>query len=325
MAKCYLTWDADFKWFDSTDMYIPVVSGGLLAISRQWWNETGGYDQHMRGWGGENLDQSLRAWLCGGEIVQAEKAHVAHMWRVASNPKTRAQYIVSGNSVSINRMRAAVAWYGEFSEKLAQFPFSRSGHGQWYGDISNILAVKTRQKCNSFAWFLHRFSGVYIDGGLIPSETYLLQVADGEQCLTYTGGAGTSPNGWGKAKLHRCNPKDDRQRWHGANKNLKHGGSCCSGIRAWNTDQCIYSIKNHAVQTYVCDIAGTNMQQQWSFDGGHIRRSSRFSSTCITPSDGKVSSGSCRSEGVWQRKHTRVPIETELYQKAVKEHPEWAA
>ena len=62
-AKCYLTWDADFKWFTSDDpleakqqcisrhslrdssaclRYVPILSGGLLGISKRWWNETGG-------------------------------------------------------------------------------------------------------------------------------------------------------------------------------------------------------------------------------------------------------------------------------------------
>ena len=31
----------------------------------------------MRSWGGENIDQSLRTWLCGGEIVYAEGSRVA--------------------------------------------------------------------------------------------------------------------------------------------------------------------------------------------------------------------------------------------------------
>jgi hypothetical protein len=64
----------------------------------------------MYGWGGENLDQSLRSWLCGGEIMVAQDAFVAHMWRVASNPKTRAKFHIPGDSVSVNRFRAAEAW-----------------------------------------------------------------------------------------------------------------------------------------------------------------------------------------------------------------------
>ena len=63
MSKCYLTFDGEFKWTTDTTPYVPIMSGGLLAMSRKWWLETGGYDRQMRGWGGENLDQSLRIWV----------------------------------------------------------------------------------------------------------------------------------------------------------------------------------------------------------------------------------------------------------------------
>ena len=69
----------------------PLMSGGLLALSRRWWEETGGYDTKMVAWGGENIDQSLRSWLCGGRIEVADGAFVAHMWRDPKNPKTVAR------------------------------------------------------------------------------------------------------------------------------------------------------------------------------------------------------------------------------------------
>ena len=69
---------------------IPAIGGGLLALSRRWWEETGGYDTKMVAWGGENIDQSLRSWLCGGRIEVADGAYVAHMWRDPKNPKTAA-------------------------------------------------------------------------------------------------------------------------------------------------------------------------------------------------------------------------------------------
>lgn len=102
-AKCYMTFDADFKWFNSRDNDVPVLSGGLLGMSRRWWLMTGGYDPIMRGWGGENLDQSLRSWLCGGEIVNAPTSYVAHMWRVGHDPRTTARFSTPPNSAMVNR------------------------------------------------------------------------------------------------------------------------------------------------------------------------------------------------------------------------------
>ena len=50
-----------------------------MATTQKWWKDSGGFDPGMRGWGGENTDQSLRAWLCGGDIVRAKSSHVAQL------------------------------------------------------------------------------------------------------------------------------------------------------------------------------------------------------------------------------------------------------
>mmetsp|Transcript_15421 Transcript_15421/g.26451 ORF Transcript_15421/g.26451 Transcript_15421/m.26451 type:complete len:642 (+) Transcript_15421:161-2086(+) len=346
-AKCYLTWDADFKWFDSSDHYVPVLSGGLLGISRRWWNETRGYDDQMRGWGGENLDQSLRSWLCGGEIVVAQDSQVAHMWRGASDPRTHAKYVAPFNAAAKNRMRAAVAWFGEFAEKLGQFPALQNRPQKdhkgnpWYGDISNILAVKEDLKCKSFAWFMHRFKHVYEDGGLIPKQTFQLRTGevdlrtgeDNHLCLTYKGQAGTSPNGRGTASLEVCKKGEDRQRWHGANRDTsKQNQPCCSGLRAWNTDQCIVGAADGVVSTWVCDISGQSPSQAWQFvkSTGQIKQAKSFGrGNCIEAqfksggrsSDLQVESCSSNresdSESVsWIKENPLEPIESRLYRKA---------
>lgn len=328
-AKCYLTWDADFKWFNSDDPYVPVLSGGLLGISKRWWKETGGYDEVMRGWGGENLDQSLRSWLCGGEIVIAKDSFVAHMWRVPGDPRTRAKYIVNADSAEKNRMRAAVAWFGEFAEKLGQFPNMRSDLKDakglpWYGDLENILSVKRNLRCKSFAWFMHRFNNVYEDGGLIPAETFGLRTGE-HLCLSYEGAAGTSPDGLGTAVLQPCNPNDDRQRWHGANRDTATAGQpCCSGLRAWNTDQCLAGISAAGTaKTFVCDISGHTSDQGWKMtESGQIRAAvgGFMSARCLAPSGDGISLQvqSCPRAGIatWSKDAPALPIETRLYQQA---------
>eukprot|EP00927_Polykrikos_kofoidii_P036265 TRINITY_DN30617_c0_g1_i1.p1 TRINITY_DN30617_c0_g1~~TRINITY_DN30617_c0_g1_i1.p1 ORF type:complete len:613 (-),score=123.14 TRINITY_DN30617_c0_g1_i1:221-2059(-) len=335
-GKCYLTWDADFKWFESEDPYVPILSGGLLGISRRWWNETGGYDENMKGWGGENLDQSLRSWLCGGEIMLAKDSFVAHMWRVPSDRRTKARYQVSSDSATKNRLRAAMAWYGEFSDKLAHFPALRSadkaeGGGPWYGDISNILEVKKRLNCRSFAWFMKRFKNVYEDGGLVPKEIFTVQTSKGgDRCLTYMGEAGTSPDGRGRAELQTCDPHNNRQRWHGANRDTRSTGqSCCSGLRAWNTDQCIVGATDGVVHTAVCDISGKSAKEFWMLgEDGQLKESGdrlagfMKGQACLEADERdslKVRSCLSASEAAtaqpWKKGHVEEPVESRLYRK----------
>jgi len=334
-AKCYLTWDADFKWYESDDPWVPVLSGGLLGISQRWWNETGGYDERMSGWGGENLDQSLRTWLCGGEIMLAKDSFVAHMWRNPNDPRTVAKYHVKPGAAVANRMRAAVAWYGEFTEKLDQFPGLQAGRTlddgtPWYGDVSNIMEVRDRLQCRSFAWFMKRFKNVYEDGGLIPRETFAIAHVASSKCLTYTGQAGTSASGKGTAVLRPCNADDDRQRWHGANRDTSQiTKSCCSGLRAWNTDQCITGGDGqNGIKTTVCDVSGRTLQQAWELNPQgqliHVPPAGFMKgSSCLEVDQDQATvreTPGCHvgdSPASWRRDAVAEPIESRIYNKAL--------
>lgn len=320
-AKCYLTWDADFKWFESADdASVPVLSGGLLGISQRWWNETGGYDTEMKGWGGENLDQSLRSWLCGGEIMALRSAQVAHMWRTPNDPRTMARYTVPPGASQKNRVRAAAAWFGPFAEKLSAFPSLAQVHKAGSGDLRTFKEVQKRLKCKSFAWFLHRFKHVYVDGGLLPQETFLLRTKM-DRCLTYLGGAGTSPTGQGQVGLQPCNKENDRQRWHMANRDAGAAAMpCCSGLRGWNTDQCLTASSGQALATTVCDISGRHPGQQWQLtEDGQLKQAGGFlGGSCLVPSEGSagVAAASCTGVETWEKHATAEPLESRLYREA---------
>jgi glycosyltransferase involved in cell wall biosynthesis len=182
---CYILWNADFTWLTNPGRDVPLMSGGLLALTRKWWYETGGYDEHMVAWGGENIDQSLRAWLCGGRIEVAEGAYVAHMWRVASNPKTQLHYPIPTEDVMRNKGRAVKAWFSEFSEKSFTFPEYRTfvDGEQPLGTFDNFDKLKERQKCAPFSSYIQRFSYVYVDGGLIPPEIFQIREEVTGLCL----------------------------------------------------------------------------------------------------------------------------------------------
>lgn len=330
MSKCYVTWDGDFKWGGTDDMYMGMLSGGLAGMSKRWWTESGGYDDHMFGWGGENIDQGIRMWVCGGEIVAAPNAQVAHMWRTGAKG-TNARYKRVGDT-SANRARAINAWMGEFTEKLNDFPAfaSRKAQGgeHWFGDMSNFQKVKDNlQGCRPFAWYLKRFKAVYEDAGLLPKDIYMMREETTGKCLFFQGQAGTSGNGREGVTLQDCDASNHRFYWHPGNRSPKNG-KCCSGIRAWNTDQCFEGGQGGGQKgvTGICELSGHNGNQFWKLHSdGTLRKGDR----CLGPGSGpdSLEEKPCfafRSKGGarFTKQEVHEPIETRLYKKAQKDHPE---
>jgi GT2 family glycosyltransferase len=262
VAKCYLSMDVDFRWFDSDDDYVPIMSGGLLAMSRDWWYETGGYDSGMVGWGGENIDQSLRIWLCGGEIVHATDSHVAHMWRTNDKPQTKAKYTVPEGATSNNRYRVAMAWMDEYIEKANDFPVfsqfvSRGGKPptEPLPDISSILAVKERMKCKPFQWFLDKFSGVYRDGGVLPSTVFRIRDTRANLCIARRSTTNRQEHGIVAAQ---CSVDDPMQLWHRGNRNESQ---CCSGLRSYDSMYCLAGGHHGKVVGNECNTYGRVQDQ----------------------------------------------------------------
>lgn len=65
--------------------YVSCCPNSLLSNSRSVsldirWEESGKYDPGMLEWGGENLEQSMRVWMCGGEIFVVRDSFVGHIF-----------------------------------------------------------------------------------------------------------------------------------------------------------------------------------------------------------------------------------------------------
>ena len=51
--KMCITWSVDFFWCNELPgPEVPILSGGLLAISRKWWHESGGHTSELSEIGG---------------------------------------------------------------------------------------------------------------------------------------------------------------------------------------------------------------------------------------------------------------------------------
>ena len=299
VAKCYLSMDVDFRWFDSEDDFVPIMSGGLLAMSRRWWVETGGYDTAMIGWGGENIDQSLRAWLCGGEIVQATDSHVAHMWRTNDKPDTKAKYIVPEGSVNTNRYRAALAWFGEYIEKVKEFAiFSKFKEptSAPLPNIDSILAVKDQLQCKNLQWFFNRFKTIYFDAGVLADQTFRIRDEHSNLCL--------ARRNTGKREEHdvvaaSCSSEDAMQLWHRANRN---GDVCCSGLRSYDSMYCLSGGGSGEVSATECNTYGRNNQQHAKISNGEVNFTTSQSCLAVaaSPKDVVVQKP-CDTHGVLTR------------------------
>lgn len=311
-TKCYLTWDADFNWFDDESPEVPVMSGGLLALSAYWWQKTGGYDPDMRGWGGENLDQSLRSWLCGGEIVRAPSSRVAHMWRTGDG-RTAARYTHTGNP-SVNRGRVVAAWYDEFKVKY-------QGGANLRYDVSTINKVKVEQGCKPFVHFLHHFRDVYIEGAVIPTRVFQLRDRASGKCLF---------EGNGVLTLQDCGPKlpgqsshtTARSWWHWANRaKQREAGQpvrCCSGLRRWSSNMCLdYADGGGAVHTYLCDVTGQNGNQQWRFERGK-GQIMHGSGQSLVADGSNVRRQRVSEAQFWEEIDEFEPVEATLYREGLK-------
>ncbi|CAJ1385013.1 unnamed protein product [Effrenium voratum] len=237
-AKCYLTFDADFKWFDDESDFIPTISGGLVAMGREWFNLTGGFDEGMHGWGGENLDQSLRAWLCGGEIVRAKSSRIAHMWRT-SDRRTATHYRIKARPTN-NRGRVVAAWFGPFREVARSAAVDEAA-------VQNYASFKERLHCRPFSYFIYRFRKLYLEGGVLARESFQLQEVSSGLCLQ-------------TQKLGDCGPGRSRLQLGNVDRST---GKCCSGLRIHGSNNCFDYFDKSGIHPYACDVMGRNMNQQY--------------------------------------------------------------
>lgn len=270
--SCYVLWNSDFTWLSKPGRDAPLMSGGLLAMSRKWWQETEGYDEHMIAWGGENIDQSLRIWLCGGRIEVADDSYVAHMWRDPKNPKTTLRYPIPTMDVMRNKARASKAWFGEFVEKVFSFPeyeaFTKKGES--LGDMSNFERVRKKLNCAPFTHYLSRFSYVYLDTGLIPLEVFQVREKKTGFCLerqqrdSQPHNVVLAPCGGGEGG----GPPPELQLWHLGNRDRSRTGMpCCSGLMNWNFLQCMDAVSvGSKLRTFECEIQGSASNQFFALE-----------------------------------------------------------
>jgi len=86
---------------------VAILPGCLLAMRREAFLHTGGFDPGMRRLGGNDAEISCRLWLMGYELLVVPEVEVGHLFRAV------APYEADWSSVVHNRLRMAFIHFGQ--------------------------------------------------------------------------------------------------------------------------------------------------------------------------------------------------------------------
>jgi GT2 family glycosyltransferase len=136
---------------------VALAPGCLLAMRREVFEATGGFDDGMIFWGMEDSELSLRLWLLGYELKLIPAVDVAHLFR-EKHPYTIGWSCVIHNMLRvafchfhqqrIERVVEALKRYRDFSNALSFFSKS---------DIWVRRESLERQRVRDDQWFFERF------------------------------------------------------------------------------------------------------------------------------------------------------------------------
>ncbi|KAM5302773.1 inactive polypeptide N-acetylgalactosaminyltransferase-like protein 5 [Glossophaga mutica] len=152
-------WHLQFKWDNVLSYEVdglegpirpirsPAMAGGIFAINRHYFNEIGQYDKDMNLWGGENLELSLRIWMCGGQLFILPCSRVGHIVKRSTENHTDVF-----RALTHNNLRLVHVWLDQYKEQFfLHMPGLKSVP---YGNISERVELRKRLGCKSFQWYL---------------------------------------------------------------------------------------------------------------------------------------------------------------------------
>ncbi|XP_044533796.1 polypeptide N-acetylgalactosaminyltransferase 15 [Gracilinanus agilis] len=183
----------------------PVVPGGVLAIDRHYFQNTGAYDSLMSIWGSENLELSIRVWLCGGSVEIIPCSRVGHVYR--NQPPNASP---DQEAALKNKIRIVETWLGSFKDTFYQHsPKAFSLSQTEKQDCSERLQLQKRLGCRTFHWFLANLSPELYPSEHKPGFSGKLYNSGVGFCADYVSGEGLLG---GLVTLSPCS--DSRQQQH---------------------------------------------------------------------------------------------------------------
>jgi GT2 family glycosyltransferase len=136
---------------------VPILPGCLLAMRRDVFDSTGGFDPGMRQLGGNDNELSLRLWLLGYELLVVPTVEAGHLFR------TRIPFDATWAAVVHNRLRTAFVHFREerierVVDALRAYKALSSGLAMTAaGDVFARRALLHARRLRSDDWFFEAF------------------------------------------------------------------------------------------------------------------------------------------------------------------------
>lgn len=267
--KMMFDWTFEFSWYEDLTNEVPLSSGGILALTRKWWEESGKYDSGMLEWGGENLEQSMRVWMCGGEIYAVRNSFVGHIFNRPPKPNPNNQLVTQ---VQKNQKRAAKVWLDDHYRYFEQFHSIVKTLDEGEG-LEQRIDLRKRLNCLPFEWYTKKFRTAFERGAMLVDEfRHLVHSASGLCVTARSYIAPASPNEVDTVVLVPCASDNLNQQWMVVAGNRM--------IMNYGTKKCV-DRQPTAVATkevYLRDcrwsdlFQGQNDAQFWQFDVSETKR-----------------------------------------------------
>ena len=130
----------------------PMMSGGIFAVRGDTWEGLGSYDHDMHGYGGEEFEFSLRAWMSGSRLDLVPCSRVGHLFR--SDDYWGGQVSpIEAHEIRRNYLRAARVWMDDHAT-LVEALFPPQPAINPIGSIRRRAALRKRIGKHDFQWFL---------------------------------------------------------------------------------------------------------------------------------------------------------------------------
>lgn len=150
----------DVQWLNRKGNHpypVPLLPGACMAMRRDTFDATGGFDEGLIRYGVEDCELSLRLWLLGLELWLVPGVEVAHQFR------DQIPYAVNWRTVIHNRLRLAFLHFCDSRralvlQALQQYPAFQAALGLISkSDLSLRRAELVARRQHDDDWFFQRF------------------------------------------------------------------------------------------------------------------------------------------------------------------------